>query len=473
VAILDLKHKEFYTLHSSGTMDILEKLIGKSTMDYAEARYHKREKNQVRIRKGEIEDIGSEIYSGVGVRVLYQGAWGFSSISSVDPEQVQAAFATAVKMAKVTAQKKKEKVYLQDALPVVGTFKAEVKDPLSNHSLEEKIDLCIETDKAVLSYDNIKSSFIYYQELIDTKRIITSDGSRVVIHDSKPQFYVGAVAGKGSDLVAYTDAVGVTGGWEFLQKRSPSIMVEKAVSTAGTLLHAAYPKGGTSTVILDPGLVGLLCHEAVGHTMEADLALSGAVTKDKVGEKVASEYVTMKDSGDIKAGGWIPVDDEGVKCTEVTLIKKGMLQRFLHNRETAYIMDAEPTGNARAWEFDYEPLIRMRNTYIEPGDWKEEEIVEETKSGYLLKGAGSGQADVNAEFMFEVKEAYTIHNGELGDLLRSATMTGNAFEVLKTVDAVGNNFAFDMGFGSCGKNQPAKVDGGGPSVRCRVLVGGR
>lgn len=454
-------------------MDILERLIGKSTTDYAEARYHKREKNQIRLRKGEIEDIASEIYSGVGIRVLHQGAWGFSSISSLDPEHIQNAFTTAVKMAKITAQKKKEKVYLQDASPVVGTFEAEIKDPLPNHSLEEKIDLCMKTDKAVLSHDHIKSSFIYYQELIDTKWIVTSHGSKVAIHDSKPQFYVGAVAGKGSDLVAYMDAIGITGGWEFVKKRPPSAMVEKATSTAKTLLHASYPKGGTTTVILDPGLVGLLCHEAVGHTMEADLALSGAVTRDSKGKRVASEYVTMKDSGNVQAGGWIPVDDEGVKCADVTLIEKGILKNFLHNRETAHIMDTEPTGNARAWEFDYEPLIRMRNTYIEPGDWSEEEILEETTSGYLLRGAGAGQADVNAEFMFEVKEAYTIKNGELGELLRSATMTGNAFEVLKTVDAVGKNFAFDMGFGSCGKNQPAKVDGGGPSMRCQVLVGGR
>lgn len=167
------------------------------------------------------------------------------------------------------------------------------------------------------------------------------------------------------------------------------------------------------------------------------------------------------------------MDDEGVMCTDVVLINEGVLQNFLHNRETASIMDVPPTGNARAWEYDYEPLIRMRNTYIKKGDWHTEEIIEDTKKGYFLMGAGSGQADVNAEFMFEVKKAYTIENGELGSLLRSVTITGNAFHVLKTVDAVGDDIVFDMGSGSCGKNQPAKVDGGGPFVRCDVLVGGR
>lgn len=454
-------------------MDILEQLIEESSTEYTEARFHQREKNQMILRKSEIEDITSEIYSGVGIRVLYEGAWGFSSVNSMDKDSLHKALETATKIAKVTSQKKNEKVELQEASPVRGTFSADIKDPLNDHSIEEKMDLCIKADKAVLSHEKIKSSFIYYQELLDTKQIVTSHGSNVIIHDSKPQFYVGAVAGGGSDLVVYVDAIGTTTGWEMFRTRPPEVMVEKATSTALLLLEAPYPKGGKATVILDPGLVGLLCHEAVGHTVEADFVLSGAITNDKLGEYVASEYVTMVDGGDELAGGWSPVDDEGVRSKRVTLIERGVLNEFLHNRETAFIMDTEPTGNARAWEYDLEPLIRMRNTYIEPGDWKTEEILEETKKGYFLEGAGSGQADSNAEFMFEVKEAYTIENGERGKLLRSVTMTGNAFSVLKTVDAVGDDFHFNMGFGACGKNQPIKVDGGGPHVRCEVQVGGR
>lgn len=454
-------------------MDTMEKLIEESPADYTEVRFHKREKNQVMLRKGEIDDITSEIYSGVGIRVLHEGAWGFSSINAGDIASLREALKTAVKMAKAASKEKKEKVKLQEAAPVTGAFKAPVKDPLSNHTLEEKIDLCVEADKSVLSYENIRSSFVYYQELIDSKWILTSDGSHVSIADSKPQFYVGAVAGSGSNVVYYLDSVGTTAGWEMFKKRPPESMVEKATSTAQKLLNAQYPKGGKATVILDPGLVGLLSHEAAGHTMEADFALSGAVTRDKVGEKVASELVTMVDSGKMEAGGWIPVDDEGVECKDVIMIEQGVLKRFLHNRETASIMDVEPTGNARAWEFDLEPIIRMRNTYIEQGDWKRDEIIEDTKKGYLLKGAGSGEADSNAQFMFQVQEAYTIEDGERGELLRSVIMTGDAFEVLKTVDAVGETVAFDMGSGSCGKNQPAKVDGGGPWLRCHVLVGGR
>jgi TldD protein len=454
-------------------MDLMEKLIEESPAAYTEVRFHRREKNQVVLRKSELDDIVSEIYSGVGIRVLHDGAWGFSSVNAADLSSLREALHTAVKMARAASNKKKEKVNLHDVAPVTGVFNPHIKDPLHDHDLEEKIELCIKTDKAVLSHDMIKSSFVYYQELIDSKTIVTSDGARVVLTDSKPQFYVGAVAGSGSNVAYHLEAIGTTTGWELFKDHSPESMVEKATSTAIKLLSAPYPKGGKATVILDPGLVGLLSHEAVGHTMEADAALSGAITRDKVGEKVASELVTMVDSGVIQAGGWIPVDDEGVTCQDVVLIKNGIQKGFLHNRETAYVMDAEPTGNARAWEFDLEPIIRMRNTYVEKGDWTKEEIIEDTDEGYVLIGAGAGQADANAQFMFQVQEAYTVEHGEVGELLKSVIMTGDAFEVLKTVDAVGDTIDFDMGSGSCGKNQPAKVDGGGPWLRCHVLVGGR
>jgi TldD protein len=114
----------------------------------------------------------------------------------------------------------------------------------------------------------------------------------------------------------------------------------------------------------------------------------------------------------------------------------------------------------------------MRATYIETGDWSREEIIEDTKDGLLLMGSGSGQADSNAEFMFGVQEAYEIRRGEIGEPFRGITISGNAYDVLKSVDAVGRDFSLEMGRGHCGKMQLAKVDGGGPTVRCRVLFGG-
>jgi len=164
------------------------------------------------------------------------------------------------------------------------------------------------------------------------------------------------------------------------------------------------------------------------------------------------------------------VDDEGVTASRTVVIENGILKSYLHNRETAAEFEVEPTGNARAFEYSDEPLIRMRNTYIEPSDYELDEMIKEVNHGYLLKGPKSGQADANGEFMFGAQEAYLLKKGEVNDLLKGVTVSGSAFDVLQTVDALSRDFSYDIGSGYCGKRQLAKVDGGGPHLRLRHMV---
>jgi TldD protein len=198
--------------------------------------------------------------------------------------------------------------------------------------------------------------------------------------------------------------------------------------------------------------------------------------KDKIDMKVASDLVTLVDSGRSEiannAGGTILVDDEGVAAERTAIIENGILKSFLHNRESAHAFGTASTGNARAFQYNDEPLIRMRNTFVEPRSDKLDDMIKETRHGYLVKGARNGQADANGEFMFGAEEAYLIENGEIKELMRGASISGNAFEVLQSVDMVGDRFQYDIGTGYCGKYQPAKVDGGGPYVRCTAVIGG-
>ena len=207
------------------------------------------------------------------------------------------------------------------------------------------------------------------------------------------------------------------------------------------------------------------------------LGLAGSVAAGKLGQRVASEHVTLCDSGTSEyhdgAGGTILVDDEGVTARKTEIIKQGVLTSYLHDRESAARFGVAPTGSARAWEYDNEPLIRMRNTYIAPGDAGLDEMIAAIGDGYLLDGAANGQADANGEFMFGTREAYKITNGRKGPLLRGVNISGQAFEVLKSVDRVGRDFKWDLGSGHCGKGQPAKVDAGGPWLSCEVVLGGR
>ena len=459
-------------------LDLLESALAHG--DWLELRYHDRKSRSILVEDGRLEGARSMRHAGVGVRTLVNGAWGFASTSVLTPESLAAAVAAARASARAAATRRASK---QPRLPAVvwqnGAYTSPARQPLADKSLEEKIELALQTDAKVKRGNaRITSSSVHYSELIDEKLIVTSDGARVRIIDTKPELRVTAVAAMESELQSCTVAEGKTGGFgDLFARRSVDEMVEKAVRTATDLLRAGYVEGGRKRVILAPDVVGLLVHEAIGHTVEADFVLSGSAAAGKIGERVASELVTLCDSGasehEAGAGGVVLVDDEGVAARKVEIIKDGVLLSYLHNRETAARFGVEPTGNARAFEFDNEPLIRMRNTYIEPGETPLSRMVAETSDGLLLVGAKNGQADANGEFMFVVGEVYPIKHGMLGPLHRGTTITGNAFDVLKSVDQVGDQFAWELGSGYCGKGQPAKVDAGGPHLRCTVALAGK
>lgn len=456
--------------------ELLEELLGEFTgVNYGELRYHERKGLNITVRQGELEAANSTVYSGVGVRAFVEGGWGFSSTSHLDRESLKAAIRDAISGAK--AANKKAARSLGEARLATGRFTPEIEDPLSAHPFEEKLAVVRNAEAKLRTFPFIVSTLCSYRESLDHKYILTTDGARAEVMDSKPEFRLLGVAAANGERVEAYESLGVTGGWRDLFKRQPDELVEVVAKRADALLRAQHPRGERAVVILDPGIVGLLAHEAIGHTVEADFVLAGAITKGRLGQRVASELVTLVDSGPSQhgehAGGTILIDDEGVITEKTVVIDHGILKSYLHNRETAGMFGVRSTGNARAFEYSDEPLIRMRNTYIEPGEKTLEEMISEVQEGYLLKGPRGGQADANAEFMFSVQEAYRIEKGELGELLRGAAISGQAFEVLQSVDAVSTEFRFDLGAGYCGKLQPAKVDAGGGYLRCKAIVGGR
>jgi TldD protein len=458
--------------------DLLESALSEG--DWLELRFHDRKSRSILVEDGKLEAARSTHHAGVGVRALVDGAWGFASTSVLTPAALKQCVAAARAAARAAAIHRKDK---QKIPPQVRwqnkLYTSPARDPLSAKTLDEKIELVVRTEQMIKSGGaHITSSSARYTELIDEKMILTSDGARVHIKDTKPEMRVGAVAAMEGELQTCVEAEGKTGGFgDLFSRRTPEEMVEKAVRTATDLLRAGYVDGGKKKVILAPDVVGLLVHEAIGHTVEADFVLAGSAAANKIGHKVASDLITLCDSGaseyEAGAGGVVLVDDEGVPAQRVTIIENGILKSYLHNRETAERFGVEPTGNARAFEFDNEPLIRMRNTYIEPGNTPLHQMIGDMDDGLLLVGAKNGQADANAEFMFVVGEAYPIKDGKLGPLHRGTTITGDAFEVLQSVDAVGDAFAWELGSGFCGKGQPAKVDAGGPHVRCMVTLAGK
>ncbi len=442
--------------------------------DFVEVRYQKRSRTRADVKQGELDSASSGVLEGYGIRALRKGSWGFAVTSLLDKSTLLRKVEEAVRLADSSAFAKTVKSELAAVKPVKMKAVADVKDDLKNHSPEEKIELALELDKLIRGYSKeIASTLVRYDENLVEKHYVNSEGSDCCLFDAKPEVMIMVIARRGDVMTEVFDGICRTGGWEVFKENDPAAVANKACERAVRLLAAKVAPAGSHVAILDPELVGVLSHEAIGHTVEADLVLAGTAATGKIGEKVGSEMVTMVDDGTIPwCAGWVPFDDEGVAGEKTVIIQEGILKSYLHSRETAAKFKVAPTGNGRAWNYRDVPIIRMRATYIEGGDWSREEIIEDTKEGLLLFGSGSGQADSNAEFMFGVQEACRISKGELGESFRGVTISGSAYDVLKSIDAVGKDFSLELGIGHCGKIQVAKVDAGGPTVRCRMLFGG-
>jgi TldD protein len=221
-------------------------------------------------------------------------------------------------------------------------------------------------------------------------------------------------------------------------------------------------------------VVGTLAHEALGHLAEADLTANSSFN-GKLGEKVASDIVTMVDAPIEGTFGTSKYDDEGVLMGSVDIIKEGIFTRLLTNREHAQKTGLPLSGSARAESFLYPPLIRMKNTFFKKGDYTEEELFEGIKFGYYCVDYRGGSADQNSSFQIGIQEAFEIENGEIGEPIKDLSVSGIATEALFLIEGAGKELGFDAGY--CGKiDQRAATSAGGPPMRVKegaILFGGR
>jgi TldD protein len=455
--------------------------FAKNSHCFLELRYHKRIANSFLVQKGRVDVASHTQVAGIGVRAYVNGFWGFSATSDLTREALARAVDEAIKCATLLGSSlaPRQLPRLQPELMATQDYVGPGVDELLAMPIDAKLGHIIASEQELArSSSLIHTARCRYNEIIEEKIIVTSDGADAALKVALPELTLSAIAEKNGQQISAQKGAGVAGGWQCLFNH-PCLEdhIHATSKLAIDLLDAKYPARGKKTAILDPAVVGLLCHEAIGHTVEADFVKSGSIAKDKIGATIASPLVTMYDSGSADvcgyATGTFPFDDEGVITKTATIIKEGVLSSYLHNRQSAEEFGVAPTGNARAWSYKDEPLIRMRNTYLAPGSRKLEEMIEEIDDGYLVEGAGSGQADSNGEFMFGCSHVWHIKKGKKRALLREATLSGIAFDVLKSVDAVSEEFRWDLGTGSCGKGQPAKVDAGGPFIRCKIHFGGR
>jgi TldD protein len=441
--------------------------------EYVEIRVQKLFKTMLTIKEERVEAAKEGIENGAAIRVLVNGAWGFASSCSLDVKTLVDVVSEACRMAKVASQKLKNPIKLVESKAFEDDVSANPKKDPSKIPIEDKIRITSTIAETVLGYDKrVKSCTVDYLDLAGTNYFMNNEGAYI----EQDKLYVWSrilVTAKEGEVFTFSrEEVGSTSGYEVFDIEAPEIVGERAAKRAIEQLKAKTPKGGTFPVVLGPNVVGVFVHEAFGHLAEADLTLSGSVLMGKLGKKVASDVVTIYDDGTIEgAFGSFKYDDEGVPAQKTLLVKDGVVVGLMHNRETAQKFNAKPTGNARAEDFRVEPIIRMRNTFLEPKDHSFEELIEGIKFGYYFKSFRGGQANLDGTFQVGIQEGYEIVKGEVGEPVRNASISGNTLETLYKVDAVGKDF--ELWPGRCGKGQTAFVCDGGPHIRVKeVLVGG-
>lgn len=415
--------------------------------------------------------------SGVSSRVYKNGTYGFASMAEYNEEAVKAVLNAATENA---AFMDTHAGTGRPMFPPIGS--SFISDGKSVCELEQKafIDFAKQIDDYIAcKYTNLVSRTVVATEDSNEKIIAVSDGASGHITLARSYLYVflSAECPDGKPVELFKAFGGENSfGINFPDPASLYPEIDKLYENLMQKREGVYADAGEKTVILGGMMAGMLAHEAVGHTVEADLVLGGSVAAHSLGKRVASDKVSLVDFAHTAFGKPAPlpvfIDDEGTPATDCSIIENGILVGYMNNRDTAHRFGMTPCGNARAWAFSDEPLIRMRNTCVLPGSDSLADMISSVEDGYYLIDSGNGQADTTGEFMFGVTMGYEIKNGKLGKALLDTTISGVAFEMLKTVDMVSDNITWSSS-GFCGKKQPMAVSMGGPEMRCRVMIGGR
>jgi TldD protein len=330
-------------------------------------------------------------------------------------------------------------------------------------------------DQAAMDYDKrIKMAMINYYDEVRGRVIANSEG--VYLQDELPLlfFIVQTMSDDGKARHMSRERLSKHMGFEMFDQFTPEVVAQRAAREAIAMLDAQDAPAGMMDVVMQNGWGGVLVHEAVGHPLEADnIAKKIGAFTGKVGQKVASDVFTMVDDGTIpNARGTINYDDEGTPAKRNVLIEKGYLKGYMSDILSAKQIGMERTGNGRRESFQYIPIPRMTNTFIEKGESDPADILASTKKGIYVQSLSGGSVNpVTGVFNFTCREAYMIENGQKTVPIKGATLIGSCLGVISSIDAVGTDL--DFGPGICGKGQNAEVDAGMPTVRIRgINVGG-
>jgi len=450
----------------------MEKALRKSDAEYTEIRIESVTSSWVDFRGEELDSIGSSRTLGGIVRALVKGGWGyviFNDLSDLET-RVREACGSARLVGKGEST-------LAEVEPVVDEIRASFEKDFRDVPLSEKKSVIEEYNKIILGYhERIETSNVSYTDSF--RKVWYGNSEGAYIEDERPDVGVriSATAREGDNVQRGFESIAGGGGFQIIEglQQKAEVTARRAVD----LLSAPPVTGGKYPVIINPRLAGVFAHEAFGHLSESDFVYENERMRELMvlEKRLGPDILNIVDDGTIRGlRGTHKYDDEGVRTGKNYLIKEGILVGRLHSRETAAKMGEQPTGNARAIGYQYQPIVRMTNTYIDRAEAPLEDMIKDVKLGLYALDMVGGQTSMEM-FTFSAAYGYMVRHGKIAELVRDVVLTGNVFETLMNIDMIGDTVEWPPAGGGCGKGgqSPLPVGLGGPYVRIQnVVVGGR
>ncbi|QSX04744.1 TldD/PmbA family protein [Sedimentibacter sp. zth1] len=400
---------------------------------------------------------------GAMIRIYDGNKWYYSA--TTDLESIQQQIDTLSQMATKNHNILNNKVV--KALEINNEICLKYKsNNISNVENKKKLNLVKSYLPILEKYNDIKTNSVYLSDNYTKKQIISSIGTDVTF-DSQ---YIGVAIG----YTITENGLPFRGNYSFTKEcfddiEDVSEMLVKRIESDIEYAKEAKPiKPGIYTCILSPITTGVFAHESFGHKSESDFMIGDETMKKEwaIGTKVGSSILNIIDTGTITGAGYVPFDDEGCKAKKNYIIKNGVLSGRLHSAYTASDLEEKVTGNARAMNFEFEPIVRMTNTYIENGDMTKEELISGVKEGIYIDDISHGSG--MSTFTIAPRKAYMVRDGKIAEPVKVAVITGNVMETLHEIDGLSKEYEI-LSFvtGGCGKMEqyPLHVGFGGPYVR--------
>ncbi|MBI4200214.1 MAG: TldD/PmbA family protein [Chloroflexi bacterium] len=449
--------------------EIITQALHGHNAEYVEVRLEEGQGTSLQYRGGEVEDVVRSSGLGGCVRALAGGGWGFACFN--DLSHLRQKVAEAVSHARHVGG---ERVRLADVEPKVDIVPATAPRDPRQVPLARKKEIMDQYAQLMLSVPGVQTCRLGYGDGYRKTMVATSQGTYIQQERVHVTLRLAAIARDGGDVQQASVSLGSNGDFSVVEDlRGP---VQEMAQRAVAMLKAPQVKGSEYTVVLDPVLAGVFIHEAFGHLSEADHVYQNDRLREimTLGRQFGGRHLNVVDGAAIPGlRGSYSYDNEGTPATKTSLIREGVLVGRLHSRETAAKMGEPPTGNARAMNYGFPPIVRMTNTLIEPGAATLEDLVADIEEGVYARNWYGGMTSMEM-FTFSAGEAYMVRHGKVAELLRPVMLTGNLFTTLANLDAVANDLAMNQG-GGCGKNGqgPLPVSNGSPHIRIQhCLVGG-